>query len=322
MGTLFLSFHYLTRKIIRYIFSFIIILLVVFLLPRMMPGDPIANIVGEDVYLSPQKILELRSAFGLDSPLHEQFFVYCLKLTQLDLGYSFHMHAPVSSLLIDRAAWTLLYIGIAIFCGMIIGIVLGEKAGWESEKWWAHILSAGAVIISSTPPYLLSLIFLVIFVYHFGWFPFKGFYDTFSIISIIHHLVLPISVLTLFYASRNLLIMRGTVLSEKSLLYPQFVRSLGISEKDIISRHVRKNAIIPLISLIALDFGFLFSGALFIEIVFSLNGMGSLVYDAILLRDYPVLTGSFLVISVFVILANILSDILSIILDPRVGRNE
>jgi peptide/nickel transport system permease protein len=116
--------------------------------------------------------------------------------------------------------------------------------------------------------------------------------------------------------------MRGTVLSEKSLLYPQFVRSLGISEKDIISRHVRKNAIIPLITLIALDFGFLFSGALFIEIVFSLNGMGSLVYDAILLRDYPVLTGSFLVISVFVILANILSDILSIILDPRVGRNE
>ncbi|HOL41289.1 MAG TPA: ABC transporter permease, partial [Methanospirillum sp.] len=299
MGASFLSFHYLIRKIFRYLFSFVIILLVVFLLPRMMPGDPIANLVGEDVYLSPQKILELRSAFGLDSPLHEQFFVYCMKLYQLDLGYSFHMHAPVSSLLIDRAAWTLLYIGIAIVCGIIIGVGPGEKAGWESEKWWAHFLSAGAVLISSTPPYLLSLIVLVIFVYHFGWFPLKGFYDTFDITSIIHHLVLPISVLTVFYASRNFLIMRGAVLSEKCQLYPQFVRSLGIPEKDILSGHIRKNAIIPLITLIALDFGFLFSGALFIEIVFSLNGMGSLIYDAILSRDYPVLTGSFLVISVF-----------------------
>lgn len=318
----FLSFHYLTRKIIRYLFSFVIILLVVFLLPRLLPGDPVANLVGEDVYLSPATIIELRNAFGLDSPLHEQFLLYCGNLVHLNLGYSYHMHAQVSFLLFDRVLWTLLYIGIAVFFGALIGIIFGAKIGWTSEKWWAKLTTAGAVIISSTPPYLLSLIFLVIFVYHLGWFPFKGFYDTFSITSIVHHLALPIAVLTLFYASRNLLIMRGSVLSEKSLLYPLFVRSLGIAETEILSRHVRKNAIIPLVTLLALDFGFLFSGALFIEIVFSLNGMGSLVYDAILLRDYPVLTGTFLVISIFVILANIISDILCILLDPRVGRSE
>lgn len=115
--------------------------------------------------------------------------------------------------------------------------------------------------------------------------------------------------------------MRGAVLTEKELLYPQFARSLGISERNILLHHIRKNAIIPLIALIALDFGFLFSGALFIEIVFSLNGMGSLMYDAILARDYPILTGSLLIIAIFVIIANITADIMSLIIDPRIRRS-
>ena len=308
---------FLFRKLIRYSCSFGIIVLLVFLLPRMMPGDPVANLVGEDIYLTDETKETLRAALGLDSPLHEQFVLYSIHLLHLDLGYSYHMHGAVSDILADRAGWTLLYIGISIIIGTCTGIYLGARAGFEHETWWSSLISSLALIISSTPPYLLSLIAMVIFVYHLGWFPFKGFYDTFHILSIIHHLTLPVLILSVFYAARNVLIMRGTVLSEKVQLYPLFARSLGIPERRILIRHIRKNAIIPLIALIALDFGFLFSGALFIEIVFSLNGMGSLMYDAILNRDYPVLTGTFLVIAIFVICANFIADILSLALDPR-----
>jgi peptide/nickel transport system permease protein len=318
MGTWSGTTPFFFRKGIRYFFSLIIVLVIVFLMPRMMPGDPIANLVGEDVYIPESAIAELRAAFGLEKPLHEQFLNYCGHLIHGDLGYSYHMHAPVASLLAGRIGWTLLYVGTAAIFGAIIGIILGGRAGWMPETLASKFLTASALIISSIPPYLLALLFLVIFVYHFGWFPFKGFYETFSIASVIHHLTLPVVVLTLFYASRNYLIMRGSVIAESGLLYPQFARALGITSDAILKRHIRKNAILPLITLIALDFGFLFSGALFIEIVFSLNGMGSLMYDAILLRDYPVLTGLFLVISLLVILANIIADILIVMLDPRV----
>jgi peptide/nickel transport system permease protein len=278
--------------------------------------------VGEDVYIPASTIAELRDEFGLDKPLYEQFFNYCSHLAGLDLGYSYHMHAPVATLLLERVGWTLLFVGASVLLGAWLGIRLGSRAGWENDTWWAKLLTGIAIIISSFPPYLLSLLFLVIFVYHLGWFPFKGFYDILTFSSIVYHITLPVTVLTLFYASRNLLIMRGSVMTEKGLLYPQFAKALGVAPLDILNRHVRRNAILPLITLIALDFGFLLSGALFIEIVFSLNGMGSLIYDAILLRDYPVLTGSFLVISILVIFANITADILILILDPRVRSEE
>ena len=318
MGLLSGSDFFICRKGIRYVFSFLLILLIVFLIPRLLPGDPVANLVGEDVYIPASTVADIRQSLDLDKPLYEQFLKYCSHLARLDLGYSYHLHTPVVSLISDRIGWTLLYVGSAVFLGAIIGVLVGARTGWEEKKWWAILLTGSSLFISSVPPYLLGLLFLVTGVYHLGWFPFKGFYDTCTLPSILHHIALPVIVLTLFYASRNLLIMRGAVIAEKGLLYPQFARALGITPLDILNRHVRRNAIIPLITMIALDFGFLFSGALFIEIVFSLNGMGSLMYDAILLRDYPVLTGLFLIISILVILANITADILILILDPRV----
>nr|WP_319538708.1 ABC transporter permease [uncultured Methanospirillum sp.] len=282
-----------------------------------MPGDPVISLVGDDVVLTQSVIINLHTQYGLDRPIYEQFFNYCFHLAILDLGYSYHMHGFVLDLIISRVGWTLLYVGIAVILGSILGIVLGSNAGWRTDTLRSKVLSGFALVISSTPPYLLGLFFLVIFVYHLGWFPFKGLYDTFTITSIAHHIALPVIVLTLFYASRNLLIMRGTTIAEKNLLYPQFVRALGIPNSDILTRHVRRNAILPLITILALDFGFLISGSLFIEIVFSLNGMGSLIYDAIQMRDYPVLTSSFLIISILVIIANIIADILIFIYDPR-----
>ena len=309
---------WIIRKAIRYLISGFIVLVIVFLVPRLMPGDPVRNLVGEDVWLSPATLQALRSEMGLDLPLNEQFIHYLLDLFSFNLGYSYHLNAPVLNILLGRIPWTLLLIGTSILAGACFGVIAGALTGWNPERWWARTLTGSSLLISSIPPYILGLAFLACFSFYLHLFPIKGLYDTPDIFSIIYHLTLPVMVLTLFYASRNLLIMRGSVISERGLLYPQCARALGIPRQIILKRHVAKNALLPVLTLIALDFGFLFSGALFIEIVFSLQGMGSLIYDAILLRDIPVLTGSFLVISVFVILANLSVDLISVLIDPRI----
>ena len=315
MGT---GFIWGTRKILRYLISALLVLTIVFIVPRAMPGDPVRNLVGEDVWLSPETMQKIQAEMGLDLPLNEQFIHYLKGLFSLNLGYSYQLHAPVLDILIERIPWTLLLIGTAVLAGAVIGVLIGARVGWTADRWWARVLTGIALLVSSVPPYLSGLAFLAVFSFYLGLFPFKGLYDTPDCMSIASHLALPVIVLTLFYASRNLLIMRGSVISEKGLLYPQCVRALGIPGHTILWRHVAKNALLPVLTLIALDVGFLFSGALFIEIVFSLQGMGSLIYDAILLRDIPVLTGTFLVISMVVILANILVDLISVLIDPRI----
>lgn len=311
-------FIFIMRKSIRYLLSLILVLCIVFFIPKCMPGDPVRNLVGDDIWLSAETIEKIRSDMGLNLPLSEQFIRYIQNIGSFNLGFSYQLHAPVVDLLAARIPWTVLLIGTAVIAGAITGILIGAVVGWNQDTWWAKIITAISYLISSVPPYLLALLFLAVFSFQLKLFPFKGLYDTPDPLSIIYHLTLPITVLTLFYGSRNLVIMRGSVLSEKDLLYPQCARSFGIPSSAILWRQVTKNAIIPVITLIGLDFGFLFSGALFIEIVFSLQGMGSLIYDAILLRDIPVLTGSFLIISILVIIANFSVDILTAVIDPRV----
>jgi len=285
-----------------------------------MPGDPVKNLIGEDVYVSDLVIEELRAELGLNRPLLEQFLAYIQALLRFDLGYSYHLHSPVAEVLQERIGWTLLFVGVSVGLGAGLGVFLGAYAGWKPETKLSRGLSCGFILLSCTPPYFLALLFLGIFAFKLGLFPFKGFYDTLTLGSIASHLFLPVSVLALFSASRNFLILRGSVIQEKEELYALYARAKGLYEREILFRHVVKNASLPIITLLALDFGFLFSGALFIEIVFSLNGMGTLIYDAIIGKDYPVLQGAFLLIALAVLIANILADFLYAVVDPRVRR--
>jgi peptide/nickel transport system permease protein len=151
-----------------------------------------------------------------------------------------------------------------------------------------------------------------------GIFPLKGFYLSLSPGDVAYHMALPILMMSLFSASRNYTIMRGSVIQEKRMPYVAYARAKGLFGDEILFGHIFKNALLPIITVLALDFGFIFSGALFIEIVFSLNGMGNLIYDAILSRDYPVLQGAFLIITLMIVFANLIADMLYGLLDPRV----
>lgn len=306
------------KKAIRYILALFLIASLNFAIPRLLPGDPLTNLLGEDVILTEGSAQELRLKMGLDQPWSYQYLDYWRSLMRLDLGYSFHLHRPVSGLISDRMKWTLLLAVPPLITGSILGTILGALAGWRRSCRSQKVQTALFLAIYCTPPYLLSLIVLYLFAFQLGLFPMKGFYSTGSIQDIVHHLFLPALMMTLFTLSRNYMIMRGSVLQEKSSLYAAFARAKGLYDKEILFRHVFRNALLPIITLLALDFGFILSGALFIEIVFSMNGMGSLIYDALLSRDYPVLQGSFLIITIMVVSANLLADLLYSRLDPRV----
>lgn len=307
----------LGKKATRYAIALFLIVSLNFFIPRSMPGDPLTNLLGEDIMLTASSVQELRERMGLDRPLSQQFLDYWHDILRFDLGYSFHLHRNVSDLIYDRMKWTLLLSLPAMVMGAILGTLLGARAGWKSSA--LHRTQTSFIMaIYCAPPYFLSLIVLYLLSYKLGLFPLKGFYSTGSAFDIAHHLFLPSAMMTLFSLSRNYMIMKGSVLQEKGSLYATFARAKGLYDEQILFRHVFKNALLPIITLLALDFGFIFSGALFIEIVFSMNGMGSLIYDALLSRDYPVLQGSFLIITIMVVSANLLADLLYSYLDPRV----
>ena len=306
------------KRASRYLVALFIIISMNFIIPRAMPGDELTNLLGEDVTITDSTIAELRHEMGLDRTWTEQYLDYWWKILHLDLGYSFHLHSDVSRIIVSRIKWTLLLALPSILLGAIAGTVLGALAGWDGRNAGRKMQTLLLLAVYCTPPYFLCLLALYLFSFKLDLFPMKGFYITGSTLDIAHHVFLPILVMTLFSLSRNYMIMRGSVIQEKSSLYAAFARAKGLYNEEILFRHVFKNALLPIITLLAMDFGFMLSGALFIEIVFSMNGMGNLIYDSLLARDYPVLQGSFLIITIMAVSANMLADLLYSRFDPRV----
>lgn len=309
------------KKAVRYFFALFIIFSLNFLIPRAIPGDPATHLLGENFIASEATIQELRQELGLDKSLPSQYLDYWKDIFTLRLGYSYHFNQKVVTTIFMRMKWTMALLFPSILLGAILGTLLGALSGWRKNTWGNKATTWAFLAVYSCPPYFLGIIFLYVFSFKWGLFPFKGFYETGTFWDIIQHLFLPILIMSMFTASRNYMIMRGSVNIEKEKQYVVYAHAKGLFGSAILFRHIFKNASLPVITLIALDFGFLLSGALFVEIVFSMNGMGTLIYEALLSRDYPVLQGCFLVITLMVVTANFGADILYSFIDPRVREN-
>jgi peptide/nickel transport system permease protein len=309
------------KKALRYFLAIFIIFTLNFIIPRAMPGDPVTHLLGENFIASEATIQELRQELRLDKSLPAQYLDYWKDIFSLRLGYSYHFNQKVKTTIFSRMKWTMALLFPSILLGAILGTLLGAFSGWRKNTWSNKASTWVFLAVYSCPPYFLGIIFLYVFAFKWGLFPFKGFYESGTLLDVIQHLFLPILIMSLFTASRNYMIMRGSVIIEKEKLYVVYARAKGLFGNAILFRHIFKNASLPVITLIALDFGFLLSGALFVEIVFSMNGMGTLIYEALLSRDYPVLQGCFLVITLMVISANFIADILYSFIDPRVREN-
>jgi len=310
-------------RAVRYLAALFIIATLNFMLPRMMPGDPLMNIVGEEAYYAAGGALdELRADLGLNQPLLVQYGQYLGGLVSGDWGYSYLYLRPVLDAVALHLRWTLALVLPAVVLAALLAALLGGIAAWRRGSRTDIGLSAANLFVYSMPHYWLAMLLLFIFSFRLGWFPLGratsgGASGLPYLLDVGWHMLLPLVVITAFKAAYDFLIVRSSVVSILGEDYVLMAQAKGLSGMAVLFKHVLRNALAPLVTVTAIQFGMVLSGALLIEVVFSWPGMGTLIYDAIGARDYPLLQSAFLIIAVCVLAANFIADLLYPQLDPR-----
>ena len=320
--------EYITTRALQTLVTFIISVAIIFFLFRIMPGDPVSIVIRFGAQgLTEEEIQTLRAVFGLDRPLHEQFFIYLWNVMTLNLGKSFFYGIPVSELLITRLANTIILVGLGTLFSIVIGLLLGVAAGWYRGSKIDTAALSFSLLFYSMPSFWIGMVFIYLFSILLNIFPTGGIASVrisegadiiTRLLDQLHHLALPLITYSLGFAGQYALVMRNTLIGVLQEDYILTARAKGLTGSQIIRRHALKNASLPTITLVAINVGLVVLGTISIETVFSWPGVGRLVYEAILFRDFPVLQGTFILFTVFMLLANFIADITYAILDPRV----
>ena len=295
---------------------------------RFLSGDPARILLRGVPGASSEAIADLRAEFGLDKPLIAQFFDYVGDTFQGELGLSFQTSEPVSEVIGDALWPTVLLLGVATVSATVIGTLLGIWGAWRRGTL-ADTSSLGfALVTYSMPEFWLGMLLLLLFSVTLGVFPTSfmstpGLQDAGFLAKLtdtLEHLFLPAVTFTLALLGEYALIMRASVIEAMNDDYVTTARAKGLREALVLRRHIVPNALLPVVTLAAINLGFIVSGAITIETVFSWPGLGQATYDAINANDYPMLQGIFLLFSCAVIFANLAADVLLGVFDPRVGR--
>ncbi len=318
-------------KIATYGIIIFVILSFNFFLPRIMPGDPFAFLTGDPstdmpVVLDAGIKAKLLSYYGLDKPLSMQYYDYIANILHGDLGWSIYYNAPVWDVLRGSLKWTLLLVGTSTVIYMASGIMLGAVSAWKKGKRVDAGLLTFILSLSSFPSFFLGLLFIILFGVDLGLFPISGARTPFmdystsfeEIIDILHHLLLPAATLVIAHIGGIYLLTRNSMLNVLGEDYILTARAKGLREGYIMRRHALKNALLPISTMIALIAGFMITGTILVETVFAYPGVGRLLYEAVLVRDYPLLQGAFMIITLLIIAANLAADMIYVYLDPRV----
>jgi peptide/nickel transport system permease protein len=320
-------------KIFQYIITILVLLTLNFFLPRMMPGDPMSYLLGNPGADAPMLLTEemranLLEYYGLDKPLLAQYWDYLSGLARGDLGWSIYYNAPVGSVILGRLKWTLFLGGTASLIYIALGIVLGAVSAWRRGSRTDVGLLVTVFSLGSWPPFFLGMLLIIFFSFRWGMFPIGGAQSAdaarlggwVQARDVLRHWFLPGLTLVLTYLPGIYLITRSSMLGVLGQDYVRTARSKGIVESLVLLRHALPNALLPVVTTIAIRFGFMIMGTMFVEVVFAYPGMGTLIYEAGAARDYPLLQGAFLVTMIVVLALNLLTDALYGWLDPRVRR--
>ena len=321
--------HWYLGRIGQYALVLLAALSLNFLLPRAMPGSPLRFLAGEDVgMLVPAQVAEIRERYGLDQSLGVQYLTYLGNMATGQWGFSYQLGKPVFDAIGDRLPWTLLLVGSSLLVATVFGILVGAAAAWRRGRALDTGSLTLAIVLDSLPTFWLGMILVAIFAVEFRWLPIYGAMTPWGprtglpyVLDVLRHLVLPATTLTLASLSGTFLVMRYAMLDTLGQDYIRTARSKGLRERQVLVKHAVRNALLPVSTVVFLNLGFLIGGATVIETVFSYPGVGTLLYQAVLNRDYPVLQGAFFMLTVSVILANIVSDLVYPLLDPRVRRS-
>lgn len=300
---------YLTKRLLLAIPVLIVTVLLVFSALHLSPGDPVELLCGP---IAPQEVRDrVRAKLGLDKPLPVQFIIYMGNLARGDLGQSILSNQPVSELLMEKLPITA-SLGLAAFAiTYLFAIPIGLIAGLNRNLFFDWFSMVMALIGISMPSFWLGLILIYTFAVRLNWFPPTGYGG-------IKYLVLPALSLGLPHMARVARITRSSLLEVVGQDYIRTARSKGLTSKVIILRHALRNALIPIVSLMGLDFAYIVGGSVVIESVFARSGIGLMTLRAIYSRDFPVLQGCIFVPAIAIILGNIIADLTYVIIDPRI----
>ncbi|MFT4015123.1 MAG: ABC transporter permease [Paracoccus sp. (in: a-proteobacteria)] len=312
----------LGRRLLQAVPLILATIAVNFAIIHLAPGDPITMMVGEGA-VSADQIGALRQTLGLDRPLHVQFLAYLGDVLQGDLGTSYVYQQPVAEVIALRVPATLLLMGSTYVLSTILGLAFGTVAALRPASIQDRALMTVATLGYSVPTFWLGFLALSVFAVKLGWLPISGMVDV-GVgdgwawwKSVARHLVLPVAVLSLFYTGLIARLMRTSMLTALRADFIVTARAMGLSPWRVVLRHAVPNAITPIVTVLGLQVGLMLSGAVLTESVFGWPGLGVLTVQAVAQRDYPLLLGMFLLTSVMVIVANVLTDLVYVAINPR-----
>jgi len=319
---------YIIKRIIKSIALILFVLTLNFIIFELMPGDPMQFFISAGK-MKPEMIEEIKKVYGLNEPAHVRYYKYVVNMLTWNFGYSFYTTTPVAEEVLRRIPNTLLLVGLSTVLSIIIGVIMGVYAAQKRGSLYDSFSVITSLTTYSLPSFWIGMILILIFHVYLDWFPGAGAWPTdwaikppqniFEVIAgRMYHLFLPLLTLTIFSYGGYLLLTRATMLETLTEDYIITAKAKGLSERTILFKHALKNASLPLITNVALAFGYLFTGAIITEQVFTYPGLGEYLWRAVYFKDYPVLQAMFYIIALAVIIANFIADLAYGIVDPRI----
>jgi peptide/nickel transport system permease protein len=310
-------FAFIVQRILATIPVMGVVALVVFLILRLSPGDPATVIAGD--YATPEAVARIRGHLGLDQPIHVQFLTWLWQLLRGDLGISIFSNLPVSQLIAQRVEPTLMLALTTLVFAVAVAVPLGVLAAWKAGSWIDRAVMVFAVLGFSIPVFVLAYVLIYLLSLKAGVFPVQGYVSPREgLLPFLHAIALPTVTLSAIFIALIARITRASVLEVLDEDYIRTARAKGLPERRVLMRHALRNAAIPIVTVIGLGVALLIGGVVVTESVYNIPGMGRLVVDAILKRDYPIIQGLILTFSFVYILVNLLIDIAYTALDPRI----
>ncbi len=316
----------LLRKFVNAMVTLFIVLTLNFVLFRVMPGNPIKMLIpqvpGKEEYVN-----IMIHKFGLDQPLYIQFFVYLKNVFSLEFGDSFRTGMPVINDVLQDLTWTLILVGTSTMFMILIGMTIGIIAAWKRGSWFDTGSLGFSLFFYAMPTFWFSIILVLVFALQLKWFPPSGElpigmtltpFTLDTLWAILDHLFLPAVSLTVGSIAAFSVVMRSSLVDIMTEDYITTARAKGMSEFRVLKEHAIPNAMLPMVTLIAMDIAFIVGGAFQTEYVFEYEGIGYATVTATMQSNYPYLQAAFLIIAVVVIFANFMADIMLVYLDPRV----
>jgi len=319
--------RYLISRLLQGIALVLAVVVLNFVLVHAAPGDPVETIAGASGGMSEELKAELRTQYGLDRPLPVQLAVYLGKVVRGDLGHSYFFNVPVSGLIAERVPATLLLVLASVLVAFLAGTALGVLSSRKPNGPLSQAITVLSLVGFAAPVFWTGIMLVILFASVVPLFPVSGMRDVESLssaeslaglVDVLHHLVLPTLTLALVYLAQYSRLARASMLDVLGSDFIRTARAKGLAEGVVLYKHALRNAVLPVITILGLQFGNVMAGAILVETVFNWPGLGRLAFESVLRRDYPTILGVLLFSSVVVVIMNQLTDLAYRLVDPRI----